>query len=707
MAAIPTSMIAQNTMSPKTAIMVHGLESMGTRAGAQEDNMVTAYVTINPGKTSWQQLGLTPVSSFGNTATVRIGMSRIARIAEADGVEYVQVTAAPQPMLDVARAEAGVDMVHNATSLEQPYTGKGVIVGVVDAGFDYTHAAFRNPTDGSLRIKRIWEQKNSTFEGAKAPEKYGYGIELDTPELISKAMGDNSENSHGTHVAGIATGSDPYKSGAYRGNAPEADIVLVAVDLESCTSADISNAIAYIYDYADAADMPCVVNLSLGNHQGPHDGTSTFDTMADAMQGPGRLIVGAAGNHRADKFHIAHTFTSADDTPLRTFVTYKTAPSTVNYGGDIEIWGEPGTDFTVDISAYSLFNKKDVVTATAYPNDGVTDIELARYTTGKWTVASETSPLNGKPHVTLSSAITSIRTNHAIAITVTPKSGGKIDIWADNTRLGLDSKDEEGFTAPGESSTIAEIAGTAKRILTVGAYTTRNEYTVNGAHGTLSETVGEVSSFSSYGPTADGRMKPEISAPGCFIISAVSSNDASGTIMQADNNDSWERTNLYGYMQGTSMSAPFVAGVVATWLQACPQLTPEQLREVMRSTARKDTFTGTLEEGDNNWGYGKVDAYNGLKQCISIATAGCETLEMPFNGTITVNGDIMSIAFNSATHASITITTLSGNRVLSKTLGLCNAGTTENIPLAGMPRGMYIVSVTTDGGSKAMKIQAN
>ena len=384
-------------------------------------------------------------------------------------------------------------------------------------------------------------------------------------------------------------------------------------------------------------------------------------------------------------------------------MTYKTAPSTVNYGGDIEIWGEPGTDFTVDISAYSLFNKKDVVTATAYPNDGVTDIELARYTTGKWTVASETSPLNGKPHVTLSSAITSIRTNHAIAITVTPKSGGKIDIWADNTRLGLDSKDEEGFTAPGESSTIAEIAGTAKRILTVGAYTTRNEYTANGTHGTLNETIGDISSFSSYGPTADGRMKPEISAPGCFIISAVSSNDASGTIMQADNNDSWERTNLYGYMQGTSMSAPFVTGIVATWLQAYPQLTPEQLREVMRSTARKDTFTGTLEEGDNDWGYGKVDAYNGLKQCISIATAGCETLEMPFNGTITVKGDIMSIAFNSATHASMTITTLSGHKVMSKTLGLCLAGGSENFTLAGMPRGMYIVSVTTDGGSKTMK----
>ena len=703
MAAMPTGLTAQNSMSPKTAIMVHGLENMGTRASKQEDKTVTAYVTITPGKTSWQQLGLTPISIFGNTATVRVAMSKIESIAGADGVEYVQVTASPQPMLDVARAETGVDMVHNATTLDQPYTGKGVIVGIVDAGFDYTHAAFRNPTDGSLRIRKIWEQKNSTFEGAKAPEKYGYGIELDTPELIARAMGDNSENSHGTHVAGIATGSDPYKSGAYRGNAPEADIVLVAVDLESCTSADISNAIAYIYDYADAMDMPCVVNLSLGNHQGPHDGTSTFDTMADAMQGPGRLIVGAAGNHRADKFHISHSFSSADDTPLKTFVTYKTAPSTVNVGGDIEIWGEQGTDFTVDISAYSLFNKKDVVSATAYPNDGVTDIELARYTTGKWTVASETSPLNGKPHVTLSSALTSIRTNHAIAITVTPKTAGRIDIWADNTRLGLDSKDEEGFTAPGESSTIAEIAGTAKRILTVGAYTTRNDYTANGTHGTLNETIGDISSFSSYGPTADGRMKPEISAPGCFIISAVSSNDASGTIIQADSNDSWERNNMYGYMQGTSMSAPFVAGIVATWLQAYPQLTPEQLREVMKSTARKDTFTGTLEEGDNNWGYGKVDALNGLKQCINIATAGCESLETPFDGTITIEGDIMRIAFYRATHASMTVSTLSGHKVLGKTLGLCNAGATENISLAGIPRGIYIVSVTTDGGNKAMK----
>ena len=120
MAAMPTGLTAQNSMSPKTAIMVHGLENMGTRAGAQEDKTVTAYVTITPGKTSWQQLGLTPISIFGNTATVRVAMSKIESIAGAEGVEYVQVTASPQTMLDVARAETGVDMVHNATTLDQP-----------------------------------------------------------------------------------------------------------------------------------------------------------------------------------------------------------------------------------------------------------------------------------------------------------------------------------------------------------------------------------------------------------------------------------------------------------------------------------------------------------------------------------------------------------------------------------------------------------
>ena len=61
---------------------------------------------------------------------------------------------------------------------------------------------------------------------------------------------------------------------------------------------------AYIYRYAESVGKPCVINVSLGVQAGPHDGTSTFDTLADAMLGPGRLLVGSVGNFGGINFHL-------------------------------------------------------------------------------------------------------------------------------------------------------------------------------------------------------------------------------------------------------------------------------------------------------------------------------------------------------------------------------------------------------------------
>lgn len=707
LAVSPSMGLAQNALSPHTAITLtnnRGGDSSRLRhLSTDQHSEMSAYITINPTTTSWETLGVKPLVLANNTATVRLALDKLKWLAEQEGVEYIQLTSGASLMLDKARAEAGTDAIHNGTTLPQAYTGEGVVVGIVDAGFDYMHSAFRRPTDGTLRIKRVWEQHSSSLEGAKAPEKYGYGIELNTPELIEASQGDSESNSHGTHVAAIAAGSDDYKNGAYVGNAPDADLVLVALDLEKNTSADISNAVQYVFDYADEVGKPCVVNLSLGDHEGPHDGTSSFDTMADAMQRPGRLIVGAAGNHRTDKFHIDHTFNTAEDTPLRTFVKYKSTPSNSNVGGNIEIWGDEGTEFTVDIAAYSLFNKKDVTTTRVYPAEGVTEATFGKYATGTWQVASEVSKLNGKPHVVLSSALSNIRTNHAIALTVTPKGAGRVNVWADNTLLELESHDIEGFSEPdAASSTLCEIGGTGKRILTVGSYTTRNEYTTNsGAQATLQETVGAVSSFSSYGPTADGRMKPETTAPGCLIVSAVSNNDASGTLMYAEYNEKYGRYNQYGYMQGTSMSSPFVAGIVATWLQAYPSLSPEQLHEIVATTARKDNFTATAP--DNNWGYGKVNALDGLRQCIELQTTGCESIDMPFDGTIRVTDDRLWLGFTRNAHAAVSVASISGHTLLTKDLGYRQAGETTSIALPQMAKGVYVVAVKTATGKKTYK----
>lgn len=704
----PASALAQASLSPRTAIAVASptlLKAPAAQAAAEHaaSSQLSAYVTIDPARTSWQQLGVTPIAENANTATVRLTLDALQRLAKQQGVEYIQITSGATQMLNLARQEAGTDLIHKGTDLPKAYTGEGVVVGVVDAGFDYMHAAFRRPADGALRIKRVWEQRATTLDGASAPAKYGYGIELNTPELIEKAQGDSDSNSHGTHVATIAAGSDAYKDGAYVGNAPDADIVLVALDLNASTNADISNAVQYIFDYADEVGKPCVVNLSLGNQDGPHDGTSTFDTMTDAMQGPGRLIVGAAGNHRTDAFHIDHTFATADAAPLRTFVKYKVAPSNSVSGGTIEIWGEKGVDFTVDIAAYSTFNKKDARSTTVYPAEGVTDVDFGKYATGTWKVASEVSPLNGKPHVVLTSALTSIRNNYAIALTVTPKTAGRVNIWSDNTYLALESRDIEGFSAPdAASSTLCEIGGTGKRILTVGSYTTRNEYTTNsGQQATLQETVGDLSSFSSYGPTVDGRMKPNITAPGCFIISAVSNNDASGNLMYAEYNENFGRYNQYGYMQGTSMASPFVAGIVATWLQAYPQLTPEQLHEIVQNTARKDNFTATAP--DSNWGYGKINALDGLRQCIEKQETGCVSVAMPFDGTVRIADGNILLGFARDTQATLGITSMTGSTLFSKQLGKRSAGETLSVAVPQLPKGVYLLSVKTPTATKTFK----
>ena len=697
-------------LAPRGRIMAKAAANSGA------DRMVPAFLTADNKNVDWaalDRLGVKVGLRLDSVATVRIPVSSLEAVSQVKGVKYVQVTSTVRQMLDLARPEAGADKVAAGTGLDQGYTGSGVVVGIVDAGFDYAHKAFYGG-DGKLRIKRVWEQNSdpASFPDGEyvSPEKFGYGIEMTTPEQIEKAGGDITGNSHGIHVANIAAGSDTYKDGAYRGTAPDADIVLVSMGETSRDAVNLTNALAYIFDYAESVGKPCVINLSLGSHAGPHDGTSTFDVIADQLQGKGRIIVGSAGNQRTDKFHIAHTFNSAEDTPLKTFVSFKNGPSTYYVGGDVEVWGSQESDFEVYLSAYNVRSNTEAKAIKVYPSDGeVQQVEFDRYMTGTLSVSTETSPLNGKPHVLISSQLTGLRANYALALTVVPKNKCKVDVWADDVYVGLESKNLDGFSDPdASSSTIAEIGGTAKRILTVGSYTTRNEYTVMGSTtaASLKETVGDISSFSSYGPTADGRLKPEVTAPGCFIISAESSNDNSGTQILSDVYEADGRDYRYGYMQGTSMSSPFVAGVVASWLQAYPTMTPEELHEIVKQTSRRDSYTGDIpSDGDASWGYGKIDAYAGLKECIEKEATGIAATDVPFDGKIYVGGDALHVIFATASsRASVRVCGVDGRVVSAMSVTDVVPGKELSLGIGSLRRGVYVVTVKTDSGAKTVKM---
>lgn len=607
--ACATVVSAQRNMAPKAHVVA---KTMG-------ETMVRAYVVFyeKANVEALESAGAQVNSVAGSIATITIKASQLQDISAVEGVKYVQTGSEVTTEMDLARQETGVTKVHNGTSLDTPYTGNGVVIGFVDSGIDYTHPAFRDAS-GNLRIKRVWEQGTNSSSFGSRP-KQGYGTQFTTQDAILRSQGDTNAATHGTHVMGIATGSNQPLGGLYSGVAPEADIVVVALSGTLGTgnnSVCVSDAIDYIFSYADEVQKPCVINLSLGTHTGPHDGTSVFDAYTDNVVGPGRIICGASGNYGIYKFHLQKTFAGADDTPLQTFIDFAKGGTTVSYnGGDIDIWSDASVDFEVSGLAYNTFTKAVNTETVIYPAaEQGQEFEFGRNVTGKLIVSSEISPLNGKRHVVITSAITGLRTNYALGLKITPKTAGTIDMWSDHSKLDLKSNNIEGFIEPTDEATITEIGGTGKRIISVGAYCSRDQFVMEGDPKVypVGETLGDLYSFSGFGPTADGRVKPEVCAPGGYIIAAVSNLDQTGTLRVAKSFNYLGTTYKYGYLQGTSMSTPFVVGSVALWLQACPTLTPEQVKEILQQTSRSDKFTGDITaDGSKKWGYGKIDVYAG------------------------------------------------------------------------------------------------
>ena len=104
---------------------------------------------------------------------------------------------------------------------------------------------------------------------------------------------------------------------------------------------------------------------------------------------------------------------------------------------------------------------------------------------------------------------------------------------------------------------------------------------------------GDPASFTSNGPTKDGRTKPDVSAPGVYVYVAV--------VKEIAGND-----NSYEYSNGTSFSTPITAGVAALILSAHPELTPIQVRDALRNTASKSG------NPDNTLGWGVINAYDAV-----------------------------------------------------------------------------------------------
>ena len=159
-------------------------------------------------------------SQIDNLALVEVDYDKVVEFSNLKAVKTLSIPRKSSVKMDQARTKTGVNTVHRPLGkLPQAYKGAGVVTGLVDAGITVNHPNFKN-SDGSSRVKRAY-----TISG-----QHGITVEYDESKL-SQFTTDLSTMSHGTHVAGIMSGS--YKNLAdtvnYYGVASESDIVMVGL----------------------------------------------------------------------------------------------------------------------------------------------------------------------------------------------------------------------------------------------------------------------------------------------------------------------------------------------------------------------------------------------------------------------------------------------------------------------------------------------
>ncbi len=571
------------------------------------------FITTSLSRNELSATGVTVRSHIGNVYTARINYDDIYELAQNPKIQKISLSTRMWEMLDVSADETG-DMFDrlgcNAKAAWSRVTGSGVIIGIVDTGIDWDHKDFiKDPDTGNQsRILYLWDQTLTAISGESQPSLPGfnYGVEYPQSWINNELSGATSgnvrskdTNGHGTHIAGITGGDGSDSDGdppppKYIGIAPGADFIIVKSDL---LGSHIIDGVNYIFQQAAALGRPAVVNLSLGYNFGPHDDTSEVETSLDNLTGAGKLIAVAAGNNNGRDIH-SEAVISPGGSKSTTF-NVPVSPSITQLW--IDIWVDAGDTYNVSVTAPS--------SATAGPQSpggsntwtlsGEGDVTIENYNNSSHPAGDQEIFLDieGISGGNIASGDWSFTLSR-----IAGGGDGAFDAWIAVPDPGIVK-----FTTNNTEEEIISVPGTAKNLITVAAHRSKNHRTASNGNvygwTDAQKPLGAIASFSSIGPSRDtpsdpGYLKPDISAPGFVIASALSTDYSPSPSEIAD--DGRHRMN-----QGTSMSAPHVAGALALFLQKDRTITPARARDALAVSAYEDVDTGSLP--NYVWGYGKLN----------------------------------------------------------------------------------------------------
>ncbi|MDR2684239.1 MAG: S8 family serine peptidase, partial [Prevotellaceae bacterium] len=365
-------------------------------------------------------------------------------------------------------------------------------------------------------------------------------------------------------------------------------------------------------------------------------------------------------------------------------------------------WGEPNKSYKIQIVEYDsisqeIVNYSDIINVAEYGefSKNFDDAQIYIYT--------QKYEHNNRANAFVVIDLQQPASNHFIGIKIFSPENCAVNGWCEDA--GFSSKSISGWSDGNSNSTVGEIGGTGKRTISVGAYTSKSVFTnyinnqVYNFSGFMS--TGALAYFSSRGPTLDGRIKPDVVAPGQMIVSSYQSTSA---VIGDRNNFPVAEKNVggksyyFGASQGTSMSSPFAAGVIALWLQMKHDLTPEDIREIIAKTSIKDSKTGEIStDGSNIWGFGKINAVEGLRYI-----AKKYDIKQPKIKPYFFNDGTLKIFFPKAVeNITVDLYTFDGKKIYSKLLGNTFTMNEKSIYIS-LPKGFYfgLIYYTENGENK-------
>ena len=494
----------------------------------------------------------------------------------------------PSGLSDCVRSVPFINVADSYTGLTgESFSEKGAraLVAIIDEGIDVLHKAFLD-TEGRSRIVGIWDQRDSN---GPAPDGYDFGTyhtreqiagyiekNRDVPAekvVLPQGLMKRNADGHGTHVASVAAGR---KVGEFGGGvAPDALLLIIISSGGESTGYSHAHlaALTFIDKMATELQMPVVVNVSQGMNAGAHDGKSLveigFDGFSEGGRKPGRVIVKSAGNEGDTHGH-------AELKPAAGAAM--TLPWTCEEGmwlrDRIELWWNSANQYRFRLAEpngqstdwVDLANPKAKGKLRGVPYD----LQLVRRHVD-----------NGDSRLTLElgSGFTPIPPGtwslnvHSIKVV----EAGAIQAWIERRDTSRSK-----FLKHADQEMTVTIPGTASSVITVAAVNTP----------VASDPI-EAGEFSSYGPTRDGRNKPDVCAPG-VKIAAARGGSIDATLA----------------MDGTSMAAPHVAGAIALLLSRAVQ-TAETREEWPTASQIGTALRQNTQNYNGIWspsqGYGVVD----------------------------------------------------------------------------------------------------